>query len=146
MNDERLTQLVRDAFHFAVDADAESVATILGEIGTSGDPFDMYKACCGFAEIGRAALTKLYGDRAPDRSRGDMFYIEELQGSLTDDPPKAFAARFLIAYCNDDKDTAPALFRAALEAGGVQYVDSVCALVADVAGIARLALDQGQSQ
>lgn len=141
MNDERLAQLVQEAFHFAYDANADRVAACLDEIGNSGDAFDMYKACCGFAEIGRAALTKIYGKRAPDRDRGDMFYIEELQpGALSNDPPKAFAARFLIAYCNDDKDTAPALFRAALEARGVQYVDSLCALVADVAGLARLAL------
>lgn len=147
MNDDHLAELVQNAFHFAYEADADSVATCLDEIGTSGDPLDMYKACCGFAEIGRAALTKIYGNRAPDRDRGEMFAIEELQpGSLTDDPPKAFAARFLIAYCNDDNDTAPALFRAALEAGGVQYVDSVCALVADVAGIARLALEKGADQ
>lgn len=74
-----------------------------------------------------------------------MFYIEELQpGTLSEDPPKAFAARLLLVYYNDDKDTAPALFRAALEAGGMQYVDSGCALVADVARIARLALEKGQ--
>jgi len=147
MDDNRLAELVQQAFHFALDANADRVAGCLDEIGTSGDPFDMYKACCGFAEIGRAALTKLYGDRAPDRERGDMFYIEELQpGALSEDPPKAFAARFLIAYCNDDKETAPALFRAALEAGGVEYVDSMCALIADVAGIARLALKQGAGQ
>lgn len=146
MNDERLAELVQTAFHFAYEADADGVGTCLDEIGTSGDPFDMYKACCGFAEIGRAALTKIYGNRASDLDRGDMFYIEELKpGFLSDDPPKAFAARFLIAYCNDDKDTTPALFRAALEAGGVQYVDSVCALVADVAGIARLALEKGSA-
>lgn len=147
MNDDRLAELVQTAFHFAYEADADRVATCLDEIGNSGDPFDMYKACCGFAAIGHAALTKIYGERAPDRARGDMWVIEELQpGALSDDPPKAFAARFLIAYCNDDKDTAPALWRAAVEAGGVQYVDSVCHLVADVAGLARLALEKGQAR
>lgn len=143
MDRDQLGQLVIRAFNAAVDRDLSGVADALDAIGTTGDPFDMYAACCGFAEIGKGALKKIYGDRAPRPEQGDMWVIEEMQpGALSDDPPKAFAARFLIAYCNDDKKTAPALFRAALESGPEQYVDSMCALIADVAGIARLALDQ----
>ncbi|UZK54056.1 hypothetical protein NEH16_07745 [Streptomyces drozdowiczii] len=56
------------------------------------------------------------------------------------DPPKAFAVRFLTAYANGDHDTCLALFEAALHASDEQYVSSVCALLADVAGIYRLAL------
>ncbi|MCI3153197.1 hypothetical protein ELQ39_15800 [Streptomyces sp. GB4-14] len=143
MDQDQLGQLVIRAFNAAVDRDLDRIADALDTIGNTGDPFDMYAACCGFAEIGKGALKKIYGDRAPRPDQGDMWVIEELQpGSLSNHPPKAFAARFLIAYCNDDRETPPALFRAALEAGPEQYVDSLCALLADVAGIARLALDQ----
>src|SRR5690554_5019115 len=110
MDRDQLGQPVIRAFNAAVDRDLSGVADALDAIGTTGDPFDMYAACCGFAEIGKGALKKIYGDRAPRPEQGDMWVIEEMQpGALSDDPPKAFAARFLIAYCNDDKKTAPAL-------------------------------------
>lgn len=143
MDQDQLGQLVIRAFNAAVERDIDRIADALDAIGNTGDPFDMYAACCGFAEIGKGALKKIYGDRVPRPEQGDMWVIEELKpGALSNNPPKAFAARFLIAYCNDDRDTSPALFRAALEAGPEQFVDSVSALLADVAGIARLALDQ----
>lgn len=143
MDRDHLAHLVQTAVFCAVDNDAAGASDALAEISGSGDPFDMYAACCGIAEIGKGALKKLYGDRAPDPAKGDMWFVQELQpGALSDDPPKAFAARFLIAYANGDDKMCPALFRAALEADGVQYVDSLCALLSDVAGIARLALKQ----
>jgi hypothetical protein len=143
MDHDELNRHVLTAFKAAMDNDAHAAAEALTAIGTSGDHFHMYAACCGFAEIGKRALAKVYGDRTPDPAKGGMWAMQELQpGALAADPPKTFATRFLIAYCNDDKDTAPALFRAALEAGGTQYVDSVLALLADVAGISRLAFDQ----
>jgi hypothetical protein len=145
MDRDKLAQLVTTAWHCALTNDKAGASNALAAIGDSGDPFDMYGACCGWAEIGKAALKKIYGDRAANVADGDMWVIEELQpGAMAADPPKAFAARFLIAYCNDDRETAPALYRAALEAGDEQYIDSMCALLVDVAGISRLALKDGK--
>lgn len=145
MDQNRLASLVTSAFHYAFERNITEAGAAIVEIGTSGDHYDVYAACCGWAQIGKNALTKLYGDRAPDADRGGMWAIQELQpGAMAAEPSRTFAARFLIAYCNDDKDTALALFKAALEAGDVEYVDSVCTLLVDVAGIARLALDAPQ--
>lgn len=143
MNHDRLHQLVTTAFQATLDRDAERAAGALAEIAASGDPLDMYAACCGLAEIGKRSLMQIYGAEAFDPGRGDLMFIQELQpGALADNPPEAFALRFLSAYCNDDAETAPALFRAALDAGPEAYVDSTASLLFNVAGIAKLALGQ----
>lgn len=142
MDRKRLAQLTMDALSFAILADADRATEALNEIGTSGDPFDMYSACCGFAEVAKRAMTKVFRDE-PNLAAGDMWVLEELKpGGLDDDPAKTFAVRFVVAYANDDKDTAPALYRAALEAGPEQFTESVCALLADAADLHRLSLRQ----
>lgn len=138
MDRDQLAQLTMDAMSFAVLADADRATEALDGIGASGDPFDMYSACCGFAEIAKRAMVKVFGDK-PNLAAGDMWMIEELKpGGLDADPAKTFAIRLLIAYANDDKDMAPALFRTALEAGPDQFTESVCALLADAADLHRL--------
>ena len=141
MDRDRLAQLTMDAMSFAVLADADRATEALDEIGASGDPFDMYSACCGFAAVAKRAMTKVLGDE-PDLTAGDMWVIEELKpGGMDANPAKTFAIRFMIAYANDDKDTVPALFRTALEAGPEQFTESVCALLADAADLHRLSLE-----
>lgn len=138
MEQDQLLRLTMDAISFAVLRDVDRATQALDEIGASGDPFDMYSACCGFADVARRAMTKVLGAE-PNLAAGDMWAIEELEpGGMGADPAKVFAVRFMVAYANDDKDTAPALFRAALEAGPEQYTESVCALLADAADLHRL--------
>ena len=138
MERDQLARLTMDALSFAVLQDAERAADALDEIGTSGEPFDMYSAFCGLAEVAKRAMVKVLGDK-PNLAAGDMWMIEELKpGGLDADPAKTFAVRFLIAYANDDKDMAPALFRTALEAGPDQFSESVCALLGDAADLHRL--------
>jgi hypothetical protein len=139
MDRNRLSGLVMQATACAMENDLDGATNALTQIGTSGDPFDMYAACCGFAEVGKTALTRIYGKRAATPGNG-MWAMQELKPGT--DPADTFANRFLIAYCNDDKDMAPVLFRTAVQSAGDQYVDSVCALLANVTGLSRLALDK----
>lgn len=123
----------------AMDGDVSGAATALIEIGQSGDPFDIYGACCAFAEVGKAALIKIYGDKAPNPARGDMWAMQMLDVGKTD-PAELFACRFIVAYANDDKEQAPALFRAALESSDDEYVSSVSQLLATAVSLAHTAL------
>jgi hypothetical protein len=136
------SKLAYDALCYMVAGDAEMAADLLTDLGTRADTSMMYGACCGLAEAGKIVLHKIYGEQAPRPGSSDMWVLEQLKpGTLDCDPVKAFSARFLVAYCNGDKDTTRALYETALNAGPDDYVASVCALLGDVAGICRLAID-----
>ncbi|MEU3203538.1 hypothetical protein ABZ702_06575 [Streptomyces cyaneofuscatus] len=142
MDQQQTGDLVFEALAHAVDGNAAEAATALMTIGQASNNSVMYGVCCAIASAGTRALGLIYGDQAPTPETG-MYVLQELKpGAMEADPPKAFAVRFLTAYANGDKPTCMALFNAALHSDGDQYVDSVCALLADVAGIYRLALDR----
>lgn len=141
MDRKELYRLTMDAIGCALEGDASGASNALVEIGQRGSHFDVYGACCAFAEVGKGALVKFYGKNAADLGKGDMWAMQEIVPGATS-PAELFAMRFLIAYCNDDKAMVPALFRAALESEGGQYVESVCALLVSVAQLSRTALDQ----
>ncbi|MFD5798647.1 hypothetical protein ACFWIO_34975 [Streptomyces diastatochromogenes] len=141
MDHDELYARTMTVLNRAMDGDVPGAATALIEIGENGDPFDVFGACCAFAEVGKAALTKIYGDKAPDLSRGDMWAMQMLKPGSTD-PADTFAVRFIVAYANDDKEQAPALFRAALESSGDEYVSSVSALLATAVSLAHTALNK----
>lgn len=137
MDSKAVSELVLDALAFAVAGDSERAADALDSLGTASTNNQMYGVCCAIAEAGRHMLQRVLGKQPP----GSMFALEELEpGTAERDPHRAFALRFLTAYANGDRDMTLALFDAALEAGGDDYVESVCALLAEVAGITRLAL------
>ncbi|MFD5938308.1 hypothetical protein [Streptomyces griseus] len=143
MDQERTAELVLEAIAHAVDGNAAEAATTLTTIGQNADNNLMYGVCCAIASAGTHALSLIYGDQAPVPGTSDMYVLQELEpGALEDDPPKAFAARFLTARANGDEATCMALYGAALSSDGDQYVESMCALLANVAGIYRLALDR----
>ncbi|MFJ4624281.1 hypothetical protein [Streptomyces sp. NPDC088812] len=143
MDTREASTLVFDAISYAVAGDAERAADTITTLGSQSDDNLMYGACCAIAEAGKLMLQKIYGEQAARPENGDMWVFEQLKpGALDDDPAKAFAMRFLVAYCNGDTATTLALFQTALHSDGYQYVDSVCALLVDVAGITRLAIDQ----
>ncbi|MBT2379006.1 hypothetical protein J7E90_17030 [Streptomyces sp. ISL-111] len=143
MDQQQTGDLVFEALAHAVDGNAAEAATALMTIGQASDNSVMYGVCCAIASAGTHALGLVYGDRAPKPGTTDMYVLQELEpGAIEADPPKAFAVRFLTAYANGDTDTCLALFDAALRASDDEYVSSVCALLADVAGIYRLALDR----
>lgn len=141
MDTATASQLTFNALAHAVAGEGESAATALTTLGSQADDALMYGACCGLAETGKQMLKKIYGNQAP-KNDGDLWIIEQLTPDAPADPAKMFALRFVIAWANGDTDTCLALFDAALNAGGDQYVDSVAALLKTVAGITRLALDQ----
>ncbi|MCX4601182.1 hypothetical protein OG402_11855 [Streptomyces anulatus] len=143
MNQSETGDLVFEAIAQAVAGNASEAATALMTIGQNADTNLMYGVCCAIASAGTHALELVYGDRAPKHGTSDMYVLQELEpGAIGADPPKAFAVRFLTAYANGDTDTCLALFEAALRSSDDEYVSSVCALLADVAGIYRLALDR----
>ncbi|MFB6696344.1 hypothetical protein [Streptomyces rubiginosohelvolus] len=143
MDQKQTGDLVFEALAHAVDGNASEAATALMTIGQASDDNRMYGVCCAIASAGTHALGLVYGDRAPKPGTTDMYVLQELEPGATEaDPPKAFAVRFLTAYANGDTETCLALFEAALRSSDDEYVSSVCALLADVAGIYRLALDR----
>lgn len=143
MDQTQLSELIMQAIGCAVTNDDHGAATALQTIGQHSDDHQMYGVCCAIASAGVLALKRIYGEQAATMTAGDMWVLEELRpGSLADDPPKAFAMRFLISYANEDTGTCLALYNAALKGNNDEYIRSVCALLADVAGITRLALEQ----
>ncbi|WP_233646756.1 hypothetical protein [Streptomyces sp. BSE6.1] len=140
MDQSELADLTTTALARAVDGDDDGAAMTVCEIGirSSPDQFDVYKACCGFAEAGRQALVKLYGGRVPDPARGETWAMLPL-GAGEADAPDTFSMRFLVAFANGDQPTMLALWRAALLADNDQYVASVASLLRDVATLVRKA-------
>lgn len=146
MDQHQTAELVWQMLGQAVDGDTAAAATTLQTIGMNADDHRMYGVCCALASAGQQILQQLYGEHAPRPGTSDMYVLEELvPGAVTDDPAKGFALRFLTAYANGDTTTTLALFNAALDASDDEFCDSICALLANVAGLARLALKQRRS-
>lgn len=143
MNQEETAQAVWDMLGRAVAGDTCGAATALQSIGMASDTSRMYGVCCALAEAGKHVLRQMYGEQAPRPGTTDMFVMQELvPGATDDDPPAAFALRFLTAWSNGDQATTLALYEAAVNASDEEYVSSVGALLANVAGLCRLALDR----
>lgn len=143
MDTDTAAELVMEALAHAVAGEADEASMALMTLGTRGDGNLMYGVCCALASAGEHFLRQFYGDRAPQRGADDLWVIEQLQpGVLADDPPKAFAMRFLVASANQDTATCLALYEAAYGASDDEYVDSIGALLATVAGIGRLAIEK----
>lgn len=141
MDTAAASQLVFDALAHAVAGDAKGAFTAMQTLGQQSDGAMMYGACCGLAQAGALMLKKFYGDQAPKPGEG-MWVMEQLKPDAPADPAETFGMRFLIAWANGDTDTCDALHLAAWKATDDQYVDSIAALLATVAGITRLALDK----
>ncbi|MFF8447905.1 hypothetical protein ACF06Q_09410 [Streptomyces leeuwenhoekii] len=146
MDQARLYELTMRAIGCALAQDAEGATDAMVEIGQNGTWHDVYGSCCAYAEVGKAALVKFYGDQAPDLSRGDMWALEQLPGKTPTDPYETFAIRFIVAYANDDRDGAFALFRAALASSDEDYVASVAALLTTAASLANSALEHTRAR
>ncbi|MEV6046057.1 hypothetical protein [Streptomyces xanthochromogenes] len=140
MDTEEAKRLAFKALAHAVADEPLEVADVLEVLGHGCTDNQMYGVCCGFANAGKQMLERLHGVRIG--TGGAMVALRELvPGAAEQDPPQAFAVRFFAAASNGDDAMTLALFNAAVAAGGEQYVDSVCALLASVAGICRLALE-----
>lgn len=136
MNIDETAELTMQVVGHAINGHSDQAAATLMLIGANSTDHEMYGVCCGFATLGVKALEQIYGKQ----HAGDWGLTELEPGSLTAHPAKTFSVRFLVAYANGDTDTCLALYLAALKADDHQYIESVTALVADVAGITRLAL------
>ncbi|BBB01025.1 hypothetical protein RVR_8257 [Actinacidiphila reveromycinica] len=136
MTDEQATQAVWDLMGHAIEGRGEQAARLLAEIGADSDGPRMYGICCAIAEIGKATLRQLY----PHMTWGPSGYMWAMQQLGPGSPADVWAARFLVAYADGDKANANALWSAATAASGDEHVDSICALVTTVAGLAITAL------
>ena len=137
------SKFIFETMSFFFNDTATTEIYTLNSVCEEADRPRMYGVCCALAEAGSHMLRKIYGDQAPKTSEDGMFVFQELQpGALADDPARTFSMRFLTAWANGDTGTTDALFSAATRASSEEYVDSVCALFADVVGITRLALDE----
>jgi hypothetical protein len=140
---EDASKLIYEALAHGVAGDGDTAIDKLNTVCEDADGPRMYGVCCALAEAGAHMLRRVYGDKAPKTPDDGMWIMQELRPGDTDnDPAKTFSMRFLIAWANGDQDTTDALFTAATHASNEQYIDSVCALFADVIGITRLAMDQ----
>lgn len=143
MERELLLRLTMTALDRAMEGDTCGAADAMLAIGQDGDHHDVYGACCAFAEVGKAALKKLYADQAADLSRGGMWVMQVLDSEKVD-PCETFATRFIVAHANDDEQSTLALFRAALKAADEQYAGSVAALLSTAVSLARTALHHSE--
>ncbi|MFF7991727.1 hypothetical protein ACFZDG_18280 [Kitasatospora xanthocidica] len=143
MTEDETVDLIQRAIGSAAHGDIDTAACALEALGEASDNNRMYGVCCAIATAGTHTLRLLYGSQAPNADNGAMWAATELApGAFAADPAEAFAMRFLVAYSNGDTETCLALFETALRAGGEQYVGSVVALLAAVARLVRLALDE----
>lgn len=127
MERDELYALTIKAIGAAMNGDATGAADALSDLGTKGNTHAVYGACCAFAEVGKAALTKIYGDRTPDTSRGELWGMQMLSDDA--DPYELFAARFIVAHANGDRQQTLALFDASVAAGPHDHVCSVSQLL-----------------
>ncbi|GGX99096.1 hypothetical protein [Streptomyces fructofermentans] len=138
MDRDELHALTMRAIGAALNLNAREASDALAEIGTRGRAPAIYGACCAFAEVGRTALVKLYGEQVPDLNRGDMWAMHVLDPNKAD-PYETFAARFIVAYANDDKPQTLALFNASIAAGPDDHVCSVSQLLITAAQLTHTA-------
>lgn len=137
LDEKTLTGLMEQAFAHTLVMDVDGACNALDAIGTSGDPGDVYAACCGFAEIAKQGMARI-APRPVDVAAGDMWALQEARPGINEeDPYGAFAMRFIVAYANDDRDTCMALFKAALNMDGDHFTRCVCVLLIQAAEMHR---------
>lgn len=137
MDENTLTALMEQAFACTLMMDIDGACEALDTIGTTGDPRDVYRACCGFAEVGKRAMMRVI-PRPADPTDGGMWALAEARpGANEDDPYGTFAMRFIVAYANDDRDTCMALFKAAMSVGGDHFTRCVSVLLIQAAQMCR---------
>lgn len=145
MSTEEAGQKVFEMISAAVDRNAEDATDLLAQVMTDGDTNRGYGVCCAIATAGERAMNVLFGDKAPAIEHGGQWVVEQLKPGGLDDPHKAFAVRFLIAYANGQTDTARTHFETMAKAGPHAYVAGVSQLLCDVAGLCRTALEQHEA-
>jgi len=153
MPSEDAARLVFEAIEAAVNGDTDTAAHNIARLGADSDGARMYGVCCAIAAPGKQALEKLFGDKAPDLSRGDYWAVINLRPLLHrmrkpdgDIHAQEFAVQFLVAYCNGDADNERALYAVVWKKGGEHFTRCVSQLFADVAGLCSAAIKHVRAQ
>ncbi|WP_327297802.1 MULTISPECIES: hypothetical protein [unclassified Streptomyces] len=141
MRDEIADQ-VWDAVDHWVEGRHEESVQILATLAQTQTPSMMYGVACGIATVARAALTKMHGHQSHDCFWG----IKTPDGSRPEDrvpPHHLFAARFIAANLNNDKDTALALYKAACASDAPELWPACMHMLLAATGEAVLAATAG---
>ncbi|WP_327385010.1 hypothetical protein [Streptomyces sp. NBC_01207] len=125
----RTQRLIDRAIKETAAGQFDEAGGTLAQLGKGSDAWQMYAVCTAFAAAGAYALKYIHGEAiAP--AAGRMLVIQEpYEGAAAADPPGAWAMRFLTAHTNGDKDMTHALYFAALDASGEEFVASVSRLL-----------------
>jgi hypothetical protein len=145
MSSQEAAVYVHDILAAGVSGDLDRAASLLTELVKDSTAERMLGICYAFADAGHKALRHHYGDQAPTGKDGNYWALEPLTPDMLDEPGQVFATRFLVAWCNDDRKMACALFEAALITDIETFVNGVYQLVADVIGLIRGALDGNEA-
>lgn len=130
MSSEELSDKAYAMIGQAAFGDRMMAIAILEEIGTNTDACGMFGVCVGIAEAVRIVLGNAHGPLV----HGAQVALVMPPGAERQEPEKTFAARFITAWLNGDRDMCRALFFATFQAPGVfGHADNVVALV-DVCG------------
>lgn len=140
MSSREAAELAYQALGAAVDGQPMEASRLLTRVLQDSDVDRVFALCRVFAEGGRRALLKAFGDKAPDLANGDHWGIEQLRAG-TDDPAVLFSLRFLVAHCNGDEDMCRAHYDVMLAAGGDVRLHGVARLFGDVAKLIREATE-----
>lgn len=141
MNNREAAEAVHRALAHGLDGDNDAAIQQMTDVLTNTDRHLAYACAHGVAEAGLKALQTVFGDRAPDITKGEYWVLNQLgDGAGEDDPDSAlFALRFLIAHCNDDRAMANALYMALESAGEMARLRGLGRLFCDVVGLLRSA-------
>jgi hypothetical protein len=136
LDNRTVSDLTIQAIAYGIAGDTDASAEVLTQIGRGTSSGQMFGVCCAMA----AAAKEFVARTSSQEHVSGFWMLQELKpGALMKDPADAFAARFITAHANGDDDTCLALFDAAWQAPGAQFVECLCALLATVVGLGLMA-------
>lgn len=135
MERETAKRLTLEALQHALNGRYGEAWENFNALAATRDARTLYLACCGWAGSAEVALEAHHGRRAA----GTWTPSDVHPDGLGNSPERAFAVRFITAYCNSDKATTEALFAVAANAAGHQFAKSLAVLLMTAAELNLLA-------
>ncbi|MEU6475358.1 hypothetical protein ABZ858_00435 [Streptomyces sp. NPDC047017] len=126
---EDIAGQIWEAVDHWVEGRREESARLLNTLMNTQPPNMLFGIACGIAVIAKAAMQKIYGNHCDT-----CFWAIGAVGCASPEdavpPPALFAARFIAATLNGDKDTALALYLAVDSRGTEQRSECLHTLLA----------------
>ncbi len=136
MADEQVEEMVHDMIMEAAFGDSERAAGLLRTLGLDQNAHGMFVVCATVAEYGAVSLRRR-ASGVPLGGDAMVIPARAARDDANNDPPGAFAERFLAAWTNGDPEMCRDLFIASLELTDQQHVDGVAALVSLTGHVVR---------